>query len=245
MLVGKEHNAALEHMAKWEMKRVICWTVFFSLIVNIGHWFQYRLNQGLASQLAKTDYTVFSDQYPILVNFNTSLRVYTIVYFVFSFIVFFVVNTAVEVSLVLKMRAEIAEKRFKTEEEIRVSQSKNTSRSEVVNRVIRGKQKKIEQDAKKETRVIGMVVYNSVINFLLRGPEILVFLSSDPFLLNVFYHTETKQGLHFSSSFTTVIVSVSYFMYILTFTTNVMIYYFFNAKFKQLFIWWVSNAKQK
>jgi hypothetical protein len=141
--------------------------------------------------------------------------------------------------LVIKVRKEIIEKRLKAEDEIKTMTKNNASGSAVIKKVIRGKRRKIEQDGKKETRVIVMVVANSVVNFILRVPEILVFISSDS-IYNSFGDSYFIIG-----KLSSVLVSISYLFYILTFTINVVIYYLFNVKFKQLFVWWKSNVKQK
>jgi hypothetical protein len=46
MLLGKEHSYLLKNISKWEMKRVVLLTVLISLLMNIGHIFQYRINYG-------------------------------------------------------------------------------------------------------------------------------------------------------------------------------------------------------
>jgi hypothetical protein len=150
---------------------------------------------------------------------------------------------AVEVSLVKKIRHEIAEKRMKAQEEMRNLNMSHSALSTVVNQVLRAKQKKIEQDAKKETRAIVMVVLNSFFNFWLRLPEILVFVLSS----NSIFQSSDFSLLLFKKipDFSNIMVSVSFLAYILTFSTNVLIYYFFNTKFKQLFAFSKSYVKKR
>jgi hypothetical protein len=242
MLVGKEHNFVLTNISEWNMKRVIGSTVVFSMLINIGHCFQYRINYGWGKLFDLTDHVQLTDDfYPSIVIKNSSFQTYSIVYFVINFAGFFVINTCVEASLVLKMRKEIAEKRERIEDEIRVSAANNSSQSEVVNKVINSKQKKIAEDAKKETRAIKMVVTNSLFNFFLRLPEILVFFSSNSSFLvsltSVAENEETNLSL-LSNNISSTMLSVSYFCFILTFTSNVAINCFFNEKIKQHFAWW-------
>jgi hypothetical protein len=241
--------------------------VLFSLSINAGHAFQYRLNYGFAELFTPID-SIFEIESlstkPILTHYlypstavqNSAFQIYSICYFFIDFLGFFVLNTCVEASLVLKLRKEIAEKRAKAEDEIRAMSANNSSGSAVVNKVIKAKQKRIEQDAKKETRVIVMVVTNSVVILVFRLPEILVFLSSNSEFLysliasgfSVFDNSGLElnyKGAQILNGLSNAMVSMSYLMYILTFTTNVAIYYLFNNKFKQHFIWWQSNVKQK
>jgi hypothetical protein len=210
--------------------------------MNIGHFFQYRLNYGRGLLLVDDNefYVTNLDVYPAVVNQNAALGAYLLLYFLVNFFVFLVVNTRIEWSLVRNMRAEIAEKRVKTEEEVAKMKMNSSSHSEVINKVIRGKLKKIEEDAKKEQRAILMVIVNSGLNFVLRLPELLVFFSDSNALFpgNPFYKIFAN-GVNLND----MTVTISYLMYILTFTTNVAIYYLFNAKFRQLFIFWPHYVK--
>jgi hypothetical protein len=95
--------------------------------------------------------------YPSIVSDNSAFAVYKLGYFVVNFILFLVFNTWIEWSLVQKLRKEIADKKKKVEEEIETSTKKSGSRLSIVNRLNKVKRKKIDQDAKKETRAIVMV----------------------------------------------------------------------------------------
>jgi hypothetical protein len=145
-----------------------------------------------------------------------------------------------EASLVLKMRKEIAEKRKKVEEEIKVSAANNSSGSEVVNKVIMSKQKKIAEDAKKDMKAIKMVVANSLVNFFLRLPEILVFFSSNSSFLNLITLKNVESfspNAFLLNNMSATMVDFSYLCYILTFTSNDVINCLFNEKLKKLFSW--------
>jgi hypothetical protein len=248
MLIGKKHNKTLSSISHFNFKKVVFVTVIFSLLLNVGHCFQYRINQGWGVLVSEGHITLTYDIYPSIVNQNSAFNVYTIVYFVINFAVFFVLNTIVEASLVRNLHTEIRDKRVKADNEIQLSQSRNSSGSEVINKVNSAKKKKIEQDAKKETRAIVMVITNSGLNFFLRLPEIFVFFSS-----NFAYLDNSLSGLHDSvvfepviiNDFDNIMVSVSYFLYILTFTANVAVYWMFNPKFKQHFSLWKSNVRIK
>jgi hypothetical protein len=131
---------------------------------------------------------------------------------------------------------------MKAEEEMRNLNKNSSAQSTVVNTVLRAKQKKIEQDAKKETRAIVMVVLNSCFNFWLRLPEIFVFIVSSN---SIFQSYEFSLLLNKIPDLSNIMVSVSFLAYILTFSTNVLIYYFFNTKFKQLFAFSKSYVKKR
>jgi hypothetical protein len=244
MLVGREHNNTLGKISKWDIKWVISGILAFSLLMNIGHIFEYRINYGWGfSELSYyAGYSVKTDIYPTIVERNLGLGVYTLLYFIINFVFFFLVNTVVEMSLVLNMRQEIAEKRTKVEAEIQTMINNNTSESAVINKVVKSKLKKVSEDAKKETKVIVMVILNSVINFILRVPEIFVFMSGSSGLIKNNVFADFFMSILYLSN---MMVSISYLAYVLTFSTNVAIYYFFNLKFKQAFIFWTSYVKKK
>jgi hypothetical protein len=231
MLIGKTHSPLLAKISKCKLKNFIGSTVAFSFLMNIGHCFQYRINYGLNIDLTLNDYEYLAplDTYPFAVFQNSSFDIYTLVYFLINFAVFFVVNTWVEVSIVRKLRHEIAEKRASTEQEMLHINGNNSAHSDVVNRMLRDKQRRIEQDARKEQRAIKMVVVNSLLNFFLRSPEILVFISDYTSLFQRAFFFLTMFNLN------NLMLSISCFAYTLTFTTNVVIYYVFNDKFKKSF----------
>jgi hypothetical protein len=244
MLVGKEHNPTLEKISKLNFKLVVFLTVAFSLLMNIGHCFQFQINYGLEEILGSSESTF--DLYPIIVSLNSAFKWYSVVYFFVDFALFLAINTCVEFTIFLKLRKEIAIKKVKTEAEILLSRSKNTSGSEVINKIIRRKQKKIDQDEKKNTRTIVMVITNSCLNFILRLPEIFVFLSANNGLLTSLFgnfYVDISDALF--SSLSSLLVSSSYLFYIITFPSNVAFYYLFNPIFKQHFIRWKSNLKRQ
>jgi hypothetical protein len=228
----------LKKISKWEKKRVIGLTVVFSLLMNIGHAFQYRINWGWS------DAGLASYDYPVIVIFNFSFHIYAIVYFIINFVLFLIMNTWIEFSLLRNLRSEIAEKREKLEKEIVESQSKNSANSEVINKVNRGKQKKIEHDSKKETRAIVMVITNSGLNFVLRFPEIFVFVSSNISFYNIFVMPSyiNSRDIYFDN-IASILVNLSFLFYMLTFTTNIVVYCVFNPHFKKNYILWESNVK--
>jgi hypothetical protein len=111
-----------------------------------------------------------------------------------------------------------------------------------VNRLNKVKRKKIDQDAKKETRAIVMVWTNSLVNFLLRLSEIFLFVSSSSSLFpgNVLFRM-----LRSIVNLENLMMSVAYFTYVLTFVTNVIVYCLFNPKFKLVYVPWPSFVKKK
>ena len=239
MLIGNEHSPFLERISKLKIRNVFVASFLVSFLLNIGHIFQFKISgfnsisdphntKYLPSYNMQYDYA-----YPIVVNANTALSAYLCFYFVINFVTFFIINTTVEVNIVRRLRKELAEKKLRMEQMNQVV-SMRTRRT-------------LDQDSKKELRAIVMVISNSVLNFFLRFPEILVFLSS---MSNYFKDLEDTKNIHnhyFSSDgdyFNSLLVDVSNLTFILTFSTNVAMFFLFNTKFKQAFKL-RSNVKKK
>jgi hypothetical protein len=97
--------------------------------------------------------------------------------------------------------------------------------------------KKEEEDEKKERRVIKMIVLNGVFNFFLRSPDLLVWLQYTDIRNLIAGGSMTwEHAAILLPGFSNLIVDIGYFTYILTFSTNFLIFYKFNAKFKEAVI---------
>jgi hypothetical protein len=111
MLIGREHNPTLEKISKWEMNWVIGVSLASSCLLNIGgHIFQYFLNNGrqylnvpfVGRRAGLIDHYLYAyDRYPLLNRFNATesvlISAYLLVYFLVSFLLFFALNTTVEI----------------------------------------------------------------------------------------------------------------------------------------------------
>ncbi len=154
MLIGREHSLLLERISKLELKNIVTFAVIFSSALNIGHIFQYRINNGLTLDNSMEVYA----QYPLfLLTYSDLLAAIFVAYFAIKYALFFLVNTFVEIVIVRKFQVELREKRRKMEQMGRVDQAAR---------------KKLDEDSVKERRAITMVVLNSLVNFSLRFSEI-------------------------------------------------------------------------
>jgi hypothetical protein len=160
-------------------------------------------------------------------------------------VLFFILNTAVEAALVRKLHAALKEKKRRVEEMEMRSSVIQTSQvrpcASFITRVSFRKFRKQEMEKKSEQRAIIMVVFNALINFFLRLPELF-------FLFSVSKHiSEVNVMMHLFDTFPALKffwIDLAYFCYILTFATNFLIYYLFNQKFKLTFSE-RSHAKDK
>jgi hypothetical protein len=244
MLIGREHNPTLEAISKWNRNWVLGLSAGMSLFINIGHIFQFVLNNSKFYTFNKLDY--FSDtyyyaydMYPILNRFDLgsskAVSVYLLVKFFINFLLFFLINTGVEVILLRKLQRELTDKerRLKEMENTNKHPNSDTYKSDsiphsTVPPMSFRKQRKHHIEEKTERRTIIMVAMNAVLNFILRLPELLFLfsVSNDLFYWDFFLIFPNLPNL---------ITDFAYFMHILTFTSNFLIFYLFNMKFKQTF----------
>jgi hypothetical protein len=194
LLVGKDHAPWLVKLAKLEFKWVIRTSILFSILINIGHGWEYqavkdlliRLNIGrFFNHQLGGDYSIYTQanglsysDYPEA-NKDQSYFIYSIVYFCLNFGVFFILNTTVEVKIVRRMHKELQEKR----ERLARMNVLKTSHTE-------DKKNEEEEDGKKERKVIKMVVLNGVFNFIFRAPDILFWMENKTILSFVFHITK-------------------------------------------------------
>jgi hypothetical protein len=234
MLVGKDHPPRLVKLAKLEFKWVIRGSFLICALVNIGHGFEFTI-AGETEFVPIFDNSIYDythheyninfgfmkfyiTQYPA-VNTSSFLFVYSVMYFVINFLLFFAINTLIEFLIVMRMRRELREKR---ERLARMSKGKNSNLAVNESRTE-------SEDAKKERRVIIMVVVNSLVNFVFRFPDFLIFLEAYNSSA-VDYYNNKNPGL------SALLLDIGYLTYILTFSFNFLLFYNFNSKFKDMFI---------
>jgi hypothetical protein len=245
MLIGQGHNLVLKKIAKLEFKFLIIIIIVFSFLFNIGHLFQYALNDGTHYKYQADSYVYVYPAFPF-VGESSSTFIYLIVYFIINYVIFFLLNTTVEVALVRKLHSVLKDKKRRIEDmEMRLvveSVQANPSANSVTHISFR-KLRKQEMEEKSEQRAIIMVVVNAFINFFLRLPELffLFSISNRIFggnLLTQHIAASSALLIHVFDTYPTLKffwTDLTYFFYILTFATNFLIYYLFNQKFKLTF----------
>jgi hypothetical protein len=246
LLVGKDHAPWLVTLAKLEFKWVIRGSLLFSALINIGHGWEYQAENDLAltlyigSKFGK--YSVYSiangnsySDYPEA-NKSQAFFIYSIVYFVINFGVFFILNTTIEVKIVRRMQKVLREKRERM-------QKMNASKPSAI--ALTGAYKPFQadedmkkaeyEDGKKEREVIKMVVLNGFLNFIFRAPDLLFWLEYKNILSTIFIYRPLNDSLsgYNTPGLLTLIADISYLTYVVTFSTNFLIFYKFNKNFKE------------
>jgi hypothetical protein len=248
LLVGKDHASWLVKIAKLEFKWVMCGSLVFSLLINIGHGWEYQavVDQAiLSNDLTSMNYLFLNgysnSDYPEG-NQGQSYFIYSVVYFVINFVFFFVLNTAIEIKIVRRMHKELRQKRKRA---AKMGRSKPTSATtaSVTNTSQSADEykEKEDEDLMKERRVIKMVIFNGFFNFVLRSPDIMFWVEYHGSWTTVFGGNSVTGQVNFSQYMPGVlsfVADIAYLAYIITFTTNFFIFYKFNSKFKEAVVFW-------
>jgi hypothetical protein len=217
-------------------------SLLFSALINIGHGWEYQATEDLglnqyASYYHQYRWFSYSD-YP-QENQDMSYFIYSIVYFAINFGFFFILNTTIEVKIVHRMQQEMRDKRERiTKLNCRRSLSMAAvagSAEAAVTHLLQSdeEKKKEEEDLRREKRVIKMVLINGIINFLLRAPDMLFWLANHNIWSGLLETKAVDVIDSYSPGLLGLIFDVGYLTFILTFTTNFFIFYFFNTKFKE------------
>jgi hypothetical protein len=250
LLVGKDHSKWLVTVAKLEFKWVIRGSFLFSVLINIGHGWEYQAIYDLQNipsdsafdgftYLKASDYS-YSD-YPFA-NQGQIFFFYTCIYFVINFGLFFLLNTFIEVKIVSRLHKEIVEKRKRMDKlrRVHLSIAIPYANELIDNENDKMKRKKIEeeyekrktqkkQDEKKERRVLIMVIVNSILNFIFRAPDVLVLFEN----YNIWYAVFPSDDNEYLPGLFNLLVDVGYLAYIVIFSTNFVVFYKFNSKFRE------------
>jgi hypothetical protein len=244
LLVGKDHLLWLVTLAKLEFKWVIRGSLLFSALINIGHGWEY---QAIENQIGRTIFLGNLNPYDFIngdsysdypqANQQTPFFIYSVMYFCINFGVFFMLNTGLEVKIVRRMQKELRAKRERLAKMNAPNSALKTSsvRDEKKSQTNQEDKKKLEEDSKKERKVIKMVVLNGFFNFVLRAPEMVFWIENCRSWPIFFGFTISN---HQSTKFTfpgilNLLADVGYFAYILTFSSNFLIFYKFNKNFRK------------
>jgi hypothetical protein len=160
-----------------------------SSLLNVGHVFEYQLNDARLYRWNYGNKVSYAEpKYPDDLSIDSSLSVYIylLFYFFINYVLFFVVNTWVEVTIVQKLHSELADKRTRLHGMEMKSMGK-ASPSNVKFSFRKMRRQVIEDGA--ENRAIIMVIINALINLVFSLPELLLFFAqSDQLMLNNFVH---------------------------------------------------------
>jgi hypothetical protein len=227
MLIGQEHMWLLKKLSQLKAKRLSLGMIVTSLVLNVMRFFQYAVNDGL----------VYGLEYPLMWLQYTQASTYIMsfilfVHGVFNYLLMMLFNTILEVIIFYKLHQEL---KLKLDKMSALHASAHSAVVASSSHASHGDHdpaaaEKPDEFRKKEMRVIGMVIMNGLINLILRLPDLSSFLYFSSFIFpdNVFFELFCR---YYNICFQ--LIDISNFFFILTFSTNYMIYYFFNLRFKE------------
>jgi hypothetical protein len=94
--------------------------------------------------------------------------------------------------------------------------------------------KRVEEDGKIERMVIKMVVINGLLNFILRAPDMLFWMENTNMFVLI-------SAYHMPPGILSFIADIGYFSYILTFSTNFVIFFKFNKNFNNEVVFFLTS----
>jgi hypothetical protein len=242
MLIGKDHSQWLIVISQMNLSRTCLISIAISLLLNLSYTFGYTLNDG---STITQDGRVRYDFYPILSHSSLAFFFFTAIYFFINYFLFLLANTIIEIAIVRRLRKEIDDKHKRMARMMDESgggggggggggSTPAVYHNQQLNLRAR---RRLRSDSKKEHRAVLMVTVNGLVNFLFRLPEVfnILNLSSYFYRGNVVSSTLCAQYCRFFRD-------LSNLTFILTFSTNCVMYYWFNNKFRQAFRFW-ANVK--
>jgi hypothetical protein len=169
---------------------------------------------------------------------------------VVNFGVFFILNTGIEIKIVCHMVKELKDKKewMSKMNDAKLSTSSAVTTPSIALQADLNDKKKEDEDVKRKRKVILMVILNSIFNLLLRSPDILFWLENKNIYTFLFTFENADDYLSVRSlkvsGLLSFVADMSYFTYILTFTTNFVIFYKFNTKFNEAVVFFSTTSKK-
>jgi hypothetical protein len=221
LLVGKDHSEWLKNIGKANVVIVLIVALISScllsyVVVEQENFFNsvrehgnsnYGSNIGYSTRYRDTSYVSLV---PFLKNTLPLIIALTIIHDLFSYFSFCILNLIVDVMTVVKLKETLSHK---------------------ASLGVQSKEKKDEQE-RAERRSIIMVVLNSLVNILLRIPELLSIIF---FLIITASNNGSMLGVCSHVKQCSLVTEISDSFFNFTMICNIFFYYFFNKTFKFAF----------
>jgi hypothetical protein len=155
------------------------------------------------------------------------------------------------VKIVRRMHKELKEKRERHAKMKATNMSTSPSVETVsasLSQTLNEDKKKEMEDEKKERKVMKMVILNGIFNFVLRAPDMLFWLENK-MTWSIFYFQDDSSTTILNSitpGILSLIADIGYLTYILTFSTNFLIFYKYNKNFNEAVVFsWLKKSNKK
>ena len=213
-LIGKDHNKLVKFMSDLGIKKYIGVTLFISIGLSVIKFFEYRINKGSTLN----DYPFFHEfvQQYLESQDRPFLIIFAFISDLLNYLVFFIVNLAIDIGMIVKLRQTLNEKLEKSKE----YSSKNQQE----------KNRKENENAFNNAR--SMVIWNTSLNILFKMPAIsstIIYLYLRTVKMNICSSNCTVNNIN---SFLLKFTDFLYFLYI---SIQFFFYIHYDKKFSQSF----------
>jgi hypothetical protein len=210
LLVNKKPGILFTKLASFPVKNMILIMIPFSLLFNIIVILEYQITYP-----DRKRQDILNPEYPIAGRTKSlSVTILLLMHQTFNVTVFWLINTVIEVHTVKKLSVALREKRHRLA-------GPGLSHEQLV--------KKIEADCKSDRKAVVMVVINSIVNFILRLPEFFVFLKYTTSI------TSVSGAIRLQLLIYKPLFDIVETFFIMTFTTNFLVFYKLNRQFRSFF----------
>jgi hypothetical protein len=223
MLIGRDHHKTLKSISEAPPTSIAIFIFLFSITSSIVNAFQYQINYF--NELFDFPTVSSFEDYEALGSIIFSI-IYTVHEFIIS-VLFCLLNLAIEVIIVKKLRKELKEKNDRMSSMTLHSGSVTGMNLEARQR----RRKKQNESSKVEQKAILMTCISCVLNFSLRLPETLVPV----IYLYQSYDRSNRMVLYFCSELALCSRFLRFckIFFVLSLNVNYFINYYFNKKFKE------------
>lgn len=151
-LIGKEHNKLVKFMSDVALWKYVAVSLFVSILMSVGKFFEYDINQGLTTFTYPISYDYFSSA--LSSPPNPALFIVNFISDVLNHFVLLLLNAAVDVGMIVKLRRTLREKFEKAK----------------VYSTLEQQEKRISDNESVVNNVIAMVILNTTFNVALKLP---------------------------------------------------------------------------
>ena len=224
-LIGKEHNKLVKFMSDVALWKYVAVSLFVSILMSVGKFFEYDINQGLTTFTYPISYDYFSSV--LSSPPNPALFIVNFISDVLNHFVLLLLNAAVDVGMIVKLRRTLREKFEKAK----------------VYSTLEQQEKRISDNESVVNNVIAMVILNTTFNVALKLPTasysfIYLFYSISrllPPLASSASFVSFFNRFCIGASFCDMLFQLAGFLYLLSISVPFFFYKHYDKKFNVAF----------
>ena len=218
MLINKEPSKFIKRISDVSIKTKIKIIICLGIVLSIVKIFEYEFNNG--------DEFYLSYNYPLFFNknyYSNKLKRKIISYVLLircliNFLVFFLLNSFLEFLILIKLSKELRKKRER-QAKMAISSIENERKN----------MQALKKDSNRKKKFILIIIINGLINIIFRFPELFDFIQSS----SVLFHSKLLFKIFCKIDIICYfLVNISNLFFIITLSTNFLIFLIFNNTFR-------------